>query len=125
MPLAPETQLCIGYGSFDRDGVALDSPGDCDSYVHWEAHKTMTDRGDGWVGTPDYAYGFGLGKHYTHVSDGDWMGVSMTAAETAEALARAAEAAAAVTPPHSPEKQKAEKLRASADDLAKQVAAAK
>ena len=65
------------YGNTDRDGNTV-TPEECNAkaYVHWEAHKSQTDRGDDWVGGPKYAYGFAPGKHYTHVYDGEWMGLS-------------------------------------------------
>ena len=66
------------YGQQNRDGETI-TPEKCnaDAYVHWEAHKSQSTRGEAWAGmAPDYPYGFAPGKHYTHVYDGEWMGLS-------------------------------------------------
>ena len=39
-------KAAFGIGTTDRDGNVLANPGDCNSYVHWEAHKGQTERGD-------------------------------------------------------------------------------
>ena len=39
------------YGTTDRQGAGISSL-DCESFVHWEAHKSQTARGTHCVGVP-------------------------------------------------------------------------
>ena len=65
------------YGATSRDGEPI-TPDQCGAgaFVHWEAHKTQSTRGEGWSDGSYYAYGVGAGAHFTHVYDKNWLGTS-------------------------------------------------